>query len=88
MPGAINSETYYRAAETDRVVGVRKDTLLRWLRKGKVTDIEHKDNRGWSSLNQAEVEAIKNNSTEIRVIRFEGNPYQEQSRQVKYILRS
>jgi predicted site-specific integrase-resolvase len=71
MPVAVNGQTYYRTNEVCRMVGISRNTLFRWLKEGKVTDVEYRDFRGWRLFTQTQVDAIKRKITDIRAIHFE-----------------
>ncbi len=76
MPVAVNGQTYYRTTEVCQIVGISRNTLFRWLREGKVTDVEYRDYRGWRLLTKAQVDAMKRKTTEIRAIHFGEAPVQ------------
>ena len=68
MPVAINCQTYYRTAEVCRIVGISRNTLFRWLKDGSVTEVEHRDYRGWRLFTQAQVDAMKKRTGQIHTI--------------------
>jgi predicted site-specific integrase-resolvase len=72
MPIEVNGQTYYRTTEVCRIVGISRNTLFRWLREGKVTEVEYRDYRGWRLFTQAQVEAMKRKITEIEQITLAG----------------
>lgn len=45
------------AHEAARVVGISKNTLLRWLRKGKVPEVA-RDRNGWRIFSPQDIETI------------------------------
>lgn len=47
----------YQAAEVARMVGVSKNTLLRWLRQGKVPETA-RDRNGWRVFSEEDVRRI------------------------------
>jgi excisionase family DNA binding protein len=59
MPLTVNGQTYYRTAEVSRIVGITKNTLLRWIREGSYPDVELRDRRGWRLFTEKEVEKLK-----------------------------
>jgi len=61
MPVIIDGQTYYRTAETFRVIGISRNTLYRWLQKGVLNGIERRDSRGWRLFTQEEIDKL--NST-------------------------
>jgi predicted site-specific integrase-resolvase len=75
MPVVIDGNTYYRTAETFKVIGVSRNTLYRWLQKGVLTGIERRDSRGWRLFTQEEIEklnrtinSISNGNTEGKIL--------------------
>ena len=59
MTVSINGQTYYRTAEVCRLAGISKNTLLRWVREGSFTDVEHRDRRGWRLFTEGELGRLK-----------------------------
>ncbi len=59
MPITIQGETYYRTAEVYRQVGVSRNTLYTWLRRGILGRTELRDRRGWRLFTQKEVDQLK-----------------------------
>ena len=64
MAVVLNDQTYYKTVDVCRIVGSSRNTLLRSLKEGMVTDIEYRDWRGWRlrTSAQAETITIKTNS--------------------------
>jgi predicted site-specific integrase-resolvase len=58
MPLVIDGCTYYRTAETFRIIGVSRNTLYRWLQKGVLAGIERRDSRGWRLFTREEIEKL------------------------------
>jgi predicted site-specific integrase-resolvase len=58
MPVIIDGRTYYRTAETFRVIGISRNTLFRWLQKGVLTAVERRDSRGWRLFTREEIEKL------------------------------
>ena len=48
----------YSAHEVARIAGVSKNTLLRWLRQGKVSEV-CRDRNGWRVFEQADVDCVR-----------------------------
>ena len=71
MPVTINGQTYYRTAEVCRAVGISRNTLFKWCRKGAVIEVEHRDHRGWRLFTQAQVDAIERRNKQISSICLE-----------------
>ena len=59
MSVVINGQTYYRTAEAFRMIGVSRNTLYRWLQKGILSGVEHRDSRGWRLFTREEIEELK-----------------------------
>ena len=59
MPLTLNSQTYYRTAEVCRIVGISKNTFLRWVREGSFVDVEHRDRRGWRLFTENDLDRLK-----------------------------
>ena len=59
MSLVINGQTYYRTAEAFRMIGVSRNTLYRWLQKGILNGVEHRDSRGWRLFTQEEIEELR-----------------------------
>lgn len=79
MPVAINGQEYYRTSEVCRIVGISRNTLFRWLKEGGVTEVEHRDYRGWRLFTQAQVDAMKKkvgqvSTTYINILLKEASP--------------
>jgi predicted site-specific integrase-resolvase len=70
MPVVIDRCVYYRTAEAFRVIGVSRNTLYRWLRKGVLNGSERRDSRGWRLFTQEEINRL--NST-INSVTFVGS---------------
>jgi predicted site-specific integrase-resolvase len=73
MPVKIDGVTYYRTKEACDIVGIAKNTYLRWVTGGNFCDVQFRDRRGWrlftaEEVNLLKVEAnkIQNNSREIK----------------------
>lgn len=49
---------FFSTAQVARRVGVHRDTLLRWLREGRVQE-PHRDRNGWREFTDEEVERIE-----------------------------
>ena len=59
MSIAIEGQTYYRANEVCRMVGISKSTLLRNLKSGTLREAELRDRRGWRLFARDEVDQIR-----------------------------
>jgi len=47
MAITLNGIKYYRTAEACAIAGISRTTFLRWVREGIITDVPHRDWRGW-----------------------------------------
>ena len=71
MPLTIDSQTYYRTSEVCSIVGISRNTLFTWCKKGTIIKVEHRDYRGWRLFTQAQVDIMKNITTQINSINLE-----------------
>ena len=72
MPVIVDDRTYYRTAEVCRLVGISRNTLFRWLRKGMFSDVEYRDWRGWRLFTLAQIETIRIRTNQVTAIGGEG----------------
>ena len=68
MPKTINGDTYYRTSEVCKIVGISRNTLFRWLKEGSVTEVEHRDYRGWRLFTQTQIDAMKKKTRHVSTI--------------------
>jgi excisionase family DNA binding protein len=68
VPVTINGQKYYRTTEVCRIVGISRNTLFRWLKDGNITEVEHRDYRGWRIFTQAQVDAMKEKTMQVSTI--------------------
>jgi predicted site-specific integrase-resolvase len=74
MPIQIDGETYYRTAEVYRSIGVSRNTLYAWLRRGVLGQTELRDRRGWRLFTQEEMDQLKTETGRITTTdRLAGN---------------
>jgi excisionase family DNA binding protein len=59
MPVALNGQNYYRTAEVCRIVGMSKNTFLRWVRDGSFADVQYRDRRGWRLFTEDDLNRLK-----------------------------
>lgn len=59
MPVRLNGETYYRSAEACRMVGISKNTFLRWVKEGTFREVEHRDRRGWRLFTENDLDRLR-----------------------------
>jgi predicted site-specific integrase-resolvase len=67
MPIAFDGKTYYRTMEVCRIVGISRNTLFRWIKKGMVGEKEYRDWRGWRLFTQSQLDEIVARTREITV---------------------
>jgi predicted site-specific integrase-resolvase len=65
MPVVINDQTYYRAADVCRMVGISRNTLFRWLKEGVVSDVEYRNSRDWSLFIRPQAQAIRTKTNHV-----------------------
>jgi len=53
----INEKTYYSTAQVAVLAGVSRDTLLRWLKEGKIAEPGRDRNR-WRAFTEQEKNAV------------------------------
>lgn len=46
VPTKLNGRTFYRASEVARIAGIHRLTLLRWIREGRLAEVD-RDRNGW-----------------------------------------
>ena len=68
MPLTIDGQTYYRTSEVCRIVGISRNTLFTWCKKGTIIKVEHRDYRGWRLFTQAQVDIMKKMTKQINSI--------------------
>ncbi len=71
MPLTIDGQTYYRTSEVCRIVGISRNTLFTWCKKGTFIKVEHRDYRGWRLFTQAQVDIMKKMTKQINSIYLE-----------------
>lgn len=47
MSLSVNGQRFYRISEACALAGISRMTFLRWVREGAITDVLHRDWRGW-----------------------------------------
>lgn len=67
------TETIYTTKKVAEIIGVHKNTLLNWIKSGKVEDVgkDWKDYRIWTDR---DVERVKQFKERYRQLRFEHMP--------------
>jgi DNA-binding transcriptional MerR regulator len=67
MPISLHGQTYYRTMEVCRIVGISKNTLFRWMKKGMFERQQYRDGRGWRLFTQSQVDALKTRTQQISI---------------------
>jgi len=65
MVNTIKGKTYYRTAEACQKAGISRSTLLRWLQKGIIKDVAHRDRRGWRVFSEHDIKRIEDEVNKI-----------------------
>ena len=55
----LKGKTYLRTAEACHIAGISKNTFLRWVKLGTLSDVEQRDRRGWRLFTHGDVEKLK-----------------------------
>ncbi len=71
VPLTIDGQTYYRTTEVCRMIGISRNNLFSWCKKGTVIKVEHMDHRGWRLFIQAQVDAMKKKTKQVSSIYLE-----------------
>jgi predicted site-specific integrase-resolvase len=58
MPITFDGKTYYRTMEVCRIVGISKNTLFRWMKKGVAGKQLYRDWRGWRLFTQNQLDDL------------------------------
>ena len=65
----LNGETYYLTSEACRIAGISRPTFLRWVRDGKICDVELRDRKGWRLFSEDDVNHLVTEANRVeRVI--------------------
>ena len=67
MPITLHGQTYYRTMEVCRIVGISKNTLFRWMKKGMFERQQYRDGRGWRLFTQSQVDALKTRTQQVSI---------------------
>jgi hypothetical protein len=70
MPITMDGQTYYRTAEVCRMVGISRNTLLRWLKEGIFSEVEYRDWRGWRLFTEVQIDRMKAKTNQINTISY------------------
>jgi predicted site-specific integrase-resolvase len=69
MPLIMNLQTYYRTAEVCQMVGISRNTLFRWLKRGLLGECERRDRNGWRLFTEDEVNSLRAKASQIIINR-------------------
>ena len=58
MPRCIDGIEFHSAGEVAHAVGIHRQTLLRWIREGKVLDVA-RDPNGWRVFSQEDLDRVR-----------------------------
>jgi hypothetical protein len=59
MPVILGNKKFYNTQEACRSAGTNRDTLLRWIRKNKFTDVKLRDRNGWRLFSNDDLIRLK-----------------------------
>ncbi len=62
----MRGQTYYRTAEVCSLAGISRSTLFRWLRRGILDDVSHRDRRGWRLFTDHDIGRITDESNKVK----------------------
>jgi predicted site-specific integrase-resolvase len=68
MPVEIEGKQFYRTNEALKVIGISKATWFRWLKDKKVSDVRHKDLRGWRLFTEEDIHRVRQYANTINVL--------------------
>jgi predicted site-specific integrase-resolvase len=55
-------------AEACGIAGTNRNTLLRWIREGRFTDVKQRDRNGWRLFGEDDIERLKSEVNKIEQI--------------------
>ena len=59
MSLSVNGQRFYRISEACALVGISRMTFLRWVREEAITDVLHRDWRGWRLFTEDDLVKLK-----------------------------
>ena len=65
----VNNKKYYSTAEVQRLVGISRNTLFNWLKRGILGPYELRDRHGWRLFTYDNIETLKQKANEIKVVK-------------------
>ena len=69
MSVSINHQTYYMITEACAMAGTNRNTLLRWIREGRFTDVKIRDRNGWRLFDKDDIDSLKQKVNKIEQIK-------------------
>ncbi len=66
MPISINGQTYYWTAEACEKAQISRNTFLRWVREGRIEDVEFRDRRGWRLFTASDLDRLAAETNRIQ----------------------
>ncbi len=71
MPIVIEGKQFYRTQEALQAIGISKATWFRWLKENKISDVKHKDRRGWRLFTEGDIRRIQSFAHAVTVVSAE-----------------
>jgi len=68
MPIELAGTIYYRTHEVCKLTGISRATLFRWLKKGIVEEVQHKDRRGWRLFTEEDLSRLKDEFNTVKTL--------------------
>jgi len=67
MPITLDGQTYYRTMEVCRIIGISKNTLFRWMKRGMFGQQQYRDWRGWRLFTQNQLDTLVAKTRQVTV---------------------
>jgi excisionase family DNA binding protein len=64
----VDGKKFYLTSEACALVGISRDTFLRWVRTGSFTDVKHRDFRGWRLFTDDDLVRLKTKLNRIALM--------------------
>ena len=68
MSISVNQQHYYMIGEACEMAGTNRNTLLRWIREGRFSDVKIRDRNGWRLFDENDVERLKSEVNKLEQI--------------------
>ena len=68
MSISINHQHFYMIAEACEMAGTNRNTLLRWIREGRFTDVKIRDRNGWRLFDERDIQRLKSEVNKLEQI--------------------